>query len=218
MSRYITQFKCARCVRERQHEWLFIANKKNRWYHIDYCSKGMINKNRRFRKYLGVAKPLSSDDKISSMEKGAGFWPLAGCSASQPLPKMWEARKLLPNQWCVVSSVVSGNHLQDSTLPPPHQDVGCVNTVMSNWKKTASSAYAKVQTWWVWKRTPPPKKKKKTPFDTRPMLRCYCRTGCIHLWVDHQVMLFPTASDCGITASPELLRSCWSVFCDFDRL
>ena len=65
---------------------------------------------------------------------------------------------------------------------------------------------------------PPPQKKKKTPFDTRPMLRCYCRTGCIHLWVDHQVMLFPTASDCGITASPELLRSCWSVFCDFDRL
>ena len=24
-------------------------------------------------------------------QKGAGFWPLAGCSASQPLPKMWEA-------------------------------------------------------------------------------------------------------------------------------
>ena len=44
---------------------------------------------------------------------GAGFWPLAGCSASQPLPKMWE-------------------------------DPGCVNTVMSAWKKTASSAYAKV--------------------------------------------------------------------------
>ena len=43
---------------------------------------------------------------------GAGFWPLAGCSASQPLPKMWE-------------------------------DVGCVNTVMSNWKRTAGSAYAK---------------------------------------------------------------------------
>ena len=24
---------------------------------------------------------------------GAGFWPLAGCQANQPLPKMWEAKR-----------------------------------------------------------------------------------------------------------------------------
>ena len=67
-------------------------------------SKGIINKKRRFRKSTSckAEKPLGFDDKVSIII-GAGFWPLAGCSASQPLPKMWEAW-FIPLMCHVISS------------------------------------------------------------------------------------------------------------------
>ena len=127
----------------------------------------------------------------SAFLPGAGFWPLAGCSASQPLPKMWEARisgKSVVHPIGVCHVIVSShNHATRTTgprapdFPRLHQDVGCVNTVMSNWKRTAGSAYAKVQTWWVWMAPPPSQLVAAAP-----------------LWVDHQVMFFQTPSDCGL--------------------
>lgn len=49
-----------------------------------------------------------------SYATGVGFWPFPGCADSQPLPTLWE----------------SG-------------DEGCIDSVMSAWKETASIAYAK---------------------------------------------------------------------------
>lgn len=49
----------------------------------------------------------------SAYATGVGFWPVGGCSALQPLPELWE------------------------------QEPGCINTVMTNWKKTAAIAVNK---------------------------------------------------------------------------
>lgn len=107
MSRYKTQFKCARCVHGSLAAWTAFHRKWKKSRH-QMAPKESWTKNFRFRKSTSckAEKPLGFDDKISIII-GAGFWPLAGCSASQPLPKMWEARKLV-NQWfiplvCVMS-------------------------------------------------------------------------------------------------------------------
>lgn len=91
MSRYKTQFKCARCVHERQHEQLFIATEKKadtRWLQRDHQETTLDSENIRVAKLKSRWVLMTKSASLP----GAGFWPLAGCSASQPLPKMWEAR------------------------------------------------------------------------------------------------------------------------------
>eukprot|EP00930_Biecheleria_cincta_P018224 TRINITY_DN14271_c0_g1_i2.p1 TRINITY_DN14271_c0_g1~~TRINITY_DN14271_c0_g1_i2.p1 ORF type:complete len:505 (-),score=87.15 TRINITY_DN14271_c0_g1_i2:326-1840(-) len=48
-----------------------------------------------------------------SVATGAGFWPVQGCSAHQPLPDLW------------------------------NQEEACIDGVISNWKKTAATAWSK---------------------------------------------------------------------------
>lgn len=45
-----------------------------------------------------------------SVATGVGFWPVGGCNAQQPLPKLWS------------------------------QEPGCIDQVMKNWQKTAQTA------------------------------------------------------------------------------
>lgn len=131
MSRYKTQFKCARCVHERQHEQLFIATEKKadtRWLQRDHQETTLDSENLRVAKLKSRWVLMTKSASLP----GAGFWPLAGCSASQPLPKMWEARisgksVVHPIGVChvIVSShndatmsSVSGNHQQAPQTSP----------------------------------------------------------------------------------------------------
>ena len=150
--------------------------------HCDACHRPRWSKPMNGQKYCGLSldhiyltyKPIHTSinslgwckrNSKTASRRGAGFWPLAGCSASQPLPKMWEdwiamdpngshpKRKdsnrfdLFESFWNLKGLEMLAPWLQDPFLPSRSggEDLGCVDTVMNNWKKTARSAYSKAK-------------------------------------------------------------------------